>query len=65
MLKEVIRAIDTGMLPFIGLIAFAVAFVSIVVWAMTMKKEDREAAKQQPLRESKEVFVQNQNGYGN
>ena len=52
MLKEVIRAIDSGILPFIGLIAFAVAFIAIVIWAMTMKKEDREAAKQQPLQEA-------------
>ena len=51
MLKEVIRSIDSGILPIIGLISFLVAFVVVVIWAMTMKKEDREAAKQQPLRE--------------
>ena len=52
MYKEVIRALDSGILPIIGLIAFAVAFIAIVIWAMTMKKEDREAAKQQPLQDA-------------
>lgn len=51
MMKEVVRALDSGLLPIIGLIAFGVAFIAIVAWAMTMKKEDRDAAKQQPLQE--------------
>ncbi|MEM8486070.1 MAG: hypothetical protein AAF564_11010 [Bacteroidota bacterium] len=51
MMKEVVRALDSGLLPIIGLIAFAVAFTAIVLWAITMKKEDRDAAKQQPLQE--------------
>ncbi len=52
MLKEVIRSIDSGVLPIIGLIAFLVAFTAIVIWAMTMKKEDRDAAKHQPLQDA-------------
>ncbi len=51
MMKEVVRALDSGLLPFIGLIAFAVAFIAIVLWAMTMKKEARDAAKQLPLQD--------------
>lgn len=49
MFKEVIRSIDSGVLPLIGLFCFLIAFIVVVVWAMSMKKEDRDAAKQQPL----------------
>ena len=49
MLKEVIRSIDSGWLPLIGLLCFLIAFIVVVVWAFSMKKEDRVAAKQQPL----------------
>ncbi len=53
MFKDVVRAIDPGVLPFIGLIAFGVAFIAIVVWALTMKKEARDAAKNQPLQDAR------------
>ena len=49
MMKEVVRAIESGILPEIGLIAFIVAFVLVVIWTMTLKKSHREAAKQMPL----------------
>lgn len=49
MFKEVLRDIDTGILGIIGLIAFFVAFLLIVVRVMTMKKSDREKAKNIPL----------------
>ena len=49
MYKDVIRSLDSGLLPIIGLVAFFVAFALIIVWAFTMKKEDRTAAKQIPL----------------
>jgi len=49
MYKDVIQSLDSGLLPIIGLIAFCVAFTLIVVWAFTMKKEDRNAAKHIPL----------------
>lgn len=58
MLKEVIRSLDSGVLPIIGLIAFAVAFIAVVVWAMTMKKGDREAAKNIPLEDDNEKKMQ-------
>ena len=49
MFKEVLRDIDTGILGIIGLIAFLVAFLLIVVRVMTMKKTERDKAKSIPL----------------
>ena len=57
MLKEVIRSIDSGILPLIGLFAFLIAFVVMVVWAFSMRKEDRDAAKQQPLKDANEALI--------
>ena len=57
MLKEVIRSIDSGILPLIGLFAFLIAFVVMVVWAFSMKKEARKAAKHQPLEDAKEALL--------
>ena len=57
MLKEVIRSIDSGILPLIGLFAFLIAFVVMVVWAFSMKKEARNAAKHQPLEDAKEALL--------
>jgi hypothetical protein len=59
MLKEVIRSIDSGILPIIGLIAFVVAFAAILLRVLTMRKEEREAAKQQPLQEANDLSGQN------
>ena len=56
MFKEVVRALDSGVFPIIGLIAFAVAFTVIVIWALTMKKEDRDAAKNQPLHDADQAL---------
>lgn len=57
MMKEVVRAIESGVLPEIGLIAFIVAFVLVVIWAMTMKKAHRDAAKQMPLDDPDRVVL--------
>ena len=51
MMKEVVRALDSGVLAQVGLIAFVIAFVLVVIWAFTMSKKSREAAKQLPLDE--------------
>ncbi|HEX7071804.1 MAG TPA: CcoQ/FixQ family Cbb3-type cytochrome c oxidase assembly chaperone [Rhodothermales bacterium] len=51
MMKDVVRAIETGALAEVGLLAFVVAFVIVVVWAFTMSKRMRDAAKQLPLDE--------------
>ena len=57
MMKEVARAMESGILPEIGLIAFLVAFVLVVIWAMTMKKTHREAAKHVPLDDPDRVVL--------
>ena len=49
MYKDVIQAMDSGLLPIIGLLAFFLAFTLILIWAFTMRKEDRTAAKHIPL----------------
>ena len=49
MMKEVVRALDAGILPEIGLIAFFVAFLLIVARVLTMKKKERDTLKQIPL----------------
>lgn len=49
MFKEVLRDIDTGILGIIGLVAFFMAFLLIVLRVMTMKKSERDRAKNLPL----------------
>ena len=49
MIKDALRALETGPLAEIGLIAFFVAFVLIMIRVMTMSKAKREHAKQIPL----------------
>jgi len=49
MMKEVVRALETGHLAEVGVIAFFVAFALIVARAFLMAKPDRDAAKQMPL----------------
>ena len=49
MMKEVVRALDPGILPQIGLIAFVVAFVLVVIYAVTMGRSQRAAMKHLPL----------------
>ena len=55
MMKETLRGIDPGILPIIGLIAFIVAFVLIIIRVMTMKKAEREEAKNLPLDDADEI----------
>jgi cbb3-type cytochrome oxidase subunit 3 len=55
MMKEVVRSLESGILPEIGLIAFVVAFVLVVIYALTMRKQKREDAKQIPLRDDEIV----------
>ncbi len=49
MMKEAVRALETGPLAEIGVIAFTLAFVLIVIYAFTLSKSDRDRAKQMPL----------------
>lgn len=64
MMKEVVRAMDTGLLAQIGLIAFFVAFVLMVIYALTLSKRKREHNKNIPLDDAPEVpseFLDNGN----
>lgn len=49
MMKEAIRALETGALAELGLLAFVVAFVLVVVYTFTRPKGERDAAKHLPL----------------
>ncbi len=55
MMKEAIRALETGAFAEIGLIAFVVAFVLMVVYALTLSKDKRDAAKHLPLDDAPDV----------
>ena len=57
MMKEVVRALESGSLPEIGLLAFVFAFVLILIRVMTMKKGDRESAKNLPLDDPDRVVL--------
>lgn len=55
MMKEVIRAMETGLLAEIGLIAFLLAFVLIMIKVVFMRPADRKKAKNIPLDDLEEV----------
>lgn len=40
MYKEVLRSLDVGMLPQIGLVAFVVVFLAILVYTFTLSRAD-------------------------
>jgi cbb3-type cytochrome oxidase subunit 3 len=49
MAREVVRALETGPLAEIGLIAFFVAFILILVYVIRLPKKKRDDAKNLPL----------------
>lgn len=51
MMKEAVRALETGALAQIALLAFFVAFALMVTYAMTRSKRQREQHKNLPLRD--------------
>ena len=55
MMKEAARAIESGILAEIGLIAFFVAFLLIVIYAFTLSKRRRDYDKNLPLDDAQEV----------
>ncbi len=55
MMKEVVRAMDTGLLALVGLIAFLVAFTLILARVALMKKSARDEAKNLPLHDDEEI----------
>jgi len=54
MFREVVQAMDTGVLGQIGLFAFILAFVLISVRVALLSKKEREEAKRLPLEEPPE-----------
>ncbi len=54
-MKELVRALETGSLAQIGLIAFVVAFLLVVAYAVTRSKGQREDAKNLPLEDDEYV----------
>ncbi|MDX1420250.1 MAG: hypothetical protein R3181_09815 [Rubricoccaceae bacterium] len=49
MMKDAIRALETGALAELGLLAFVLAFVLVVAYTVTRPKGEREAAKHLPF----------------
>jgi hypothetical protein len=49
MMKEAIRALETGALAEVGLIAFVLAFVLVLAYALTLPKASRERLGRLPL----------------
>ena len=48
-MKEVVRAMESGSLAYIGLFAFIFAFTLILARVLLMKKREREENKSLPL----------------
>ena len=57
MWKETVRALQTGALGEIALIAFVVAFLAVVVYAFTLTKQQRDEAKNLPLQDDADALV--------
>ena len=49
MMRDVVHALETGQLAQVGLVAFFVAFVLILVYTFTLSRKKREQLKNQPL----------------
>ena len=56
MWKDTIRALETGAAAEVAVVAFVVAFVLVVAYALTMKKPTRDQIKRQPLDDAPEFF---------
>lgn len=49
MIRNILGAIDTGIMAQVGLLAFVLAFVAILIYTFTLRKSDRVDAKNLPL----------------
>ena len=58
MMKEVVRAVESGSLAYIGLFAFIFAFALILARVAMMKKKEREENKNLPLDEPSEFYLE-------
>lgn len=56
MWKETVRALQTGGLAEVAVVAFVVAFVAVLVYAFTMSKRQRDEIKRQPLDDAPEFY---------
>ncbi len=56
MWKDAVRALQTGAAAEVAVVAFVVAFVLVVVYALTLSKSSRERLKNQPLNDAPEFF---------
>ncbi|MDT0630843.1 hypothetical protein RQM47_12150 [Rubrivirga sp. S365] len=56
MWKETVRALQTGALAEVAVVAFVVAFLLVVVYAFTLSKRTREEIKRQPLDDAAEFY---------
>lgn len=56
MMKDVVRALETGQLGVVSLLAFVLAFVLILIWVFTLSKRKRDEAKQLPLDDDEDVI---------
>ena len=55
MVREALSLLETGPLAEIGLIAFLLAFVLILIRVFLMPKKERDELKQQPLDDAQPV----------
>ena len=55
-MKEAIHALETGALAEFGLLAFVVAFVIVVAYALTLSKRTRDELKHLPLQDLPEAL---------
>jgi hypothetical protein len=58
MMREVIRGLEVGFLAEVGRIAFVVAFLLILVRVLLMTRGERESAKNLPLDDPENFFLQ-------
>ena len=56
MWKETVRALQTGAAAEVAVVAFVVAFVLVVAYALTLKKSTRDEIKRQPLDDAPEFY---------
>lgn len=59
MMKEAVRALETGVVAEIALIAFVVAFVSILIWVFALPASFRDEAKNMPLQDNQPITPEN------
>ena len=61
MMKEAARALETGPLAEISVVAFTVAFLLVLAYAFTRSKAQREEAKHLPLDDEPDVPASHRN----